>query len=35
MINIHFEMLDFDKFEFQCNKLLIPGDTRVANLPND
>lgn len=28
-------MLNFDKFEFQCNKFLIPGKTLVADLPNE
>lgn len=32
---IHFETLTFDKFEFQCNKFLIPGKTTVAQLPNE
>jgi hypothetical protein len=34
MLCTHFDILNFDKFEFQCNKMLIPGKTLVANLPN-
>lgn len=34
MLLTHFDILNFDKFEFQCNKMLIPGKTLVANLPD-